>query len=112
EVELRQVLYGYRALHLPDRRKRQDLRGVAQRPRQGPCRGCARGGEEALIASSSLTAAAARVLGTADPVRKAAEARQMAALWRARRIGEIGAEPPPARPARPDRPALRPPREM
>jgi uncharacterized ferritin-like protein (DUF455 family) len=51
------------------------------------------------------------ILATPDPATKAAASRVLAAAW-----GEgalpIGAAVPPPRPARPERPVLRPPREM
>ena len=48
----------------------------------------------------------------ADPALKAAATRAMAKSWRDCMISEIGSSAPAARPARPDRPVLRPPREM
>ena len=60
----------------------------------------------------TLTAAACRVLTTADAAEKADCSRAMAAAWRAGQLTAIGAEAPPPRPARPPRPQLRSPREM
>jgi uncharacterized ferritin-like protein (DUF455 family) len=51
------------------------------------------------------------ILATPDPAAKAAASRALAAAW-AEGIMAVGAAVPPSRPARPDRPVLRPPREM
>ncbi len=51
------------------------------------------------------------ILATPDPLAKAAASRALAAAW-AERALPLGAAKPPPRPARPDRPVLRPPREM
>jgi uncharacterized ferritin-like protein (DUF455 family) len=61
--------------------------------------------------SATLTAAACRVLATADAAAKAAAAHDMANAWRAGGMTP-GDAAPPDRPARPPRPELRPPREM
>ncbi len=61
---------------------------------------------------STLAAAAAAVLGTADARGKAAASRDAAARWRAREFAGIGAAAAPERPARPPRPELKLPREM
>ncbi len=61
---------------------------------------------------ASLAAAARDVLLTADAAEKAATAGRVAAAWRHGAIREIGTATPPARPARPERPLLRPPREV
>jgi uncharacterized ferritin-like protein (DUF455 family) len=58
-----------------------------------------------------LTAAAVAILATADPAAKAAASRRLAELWQAGAI-EIGDATPPQRPARPERPVLRPAKEM
>jgi uncharacterized ferritin-like protein (DUF455 family) len=60
---------------------------------------------------ATLAAGAAAILATPDPVVKAAASRSLAEFWRAGTI-EIGTAMPPSRPARPERPLLRPPREM
>jgi len=62
--------------------------------------------------TESLTAAACRVLTTADAAEKANCSRATAAAWRSGDIADIGAMAPPDRPARPARPELRAPREM
>jgi uncharacterized ferritin-like protein (DUF455 family) len=59
----------------------------------------------------TLTDAACRALGTADPAAKAEAAHAMARDWRAGGM-DVGDTAPPDRPARPARPELRPPREM
>ena len=59
----------------------------------------------------TLTAGAVAILETADPAAKAAASRRLARIWRDGAI-EIGDTPPPSRPARPERPLLRPPKEM
>jgi uncharacterized ferritin-like protein (DUF455 family) len=61
----------------------------------------------------TLCRAAVAVLNTPDPEAKARAARAAAEMWRhgAMAPGD-GAESPADRPARPDRPALRPPREV
>jgi uncharacterized ferritin-like protein (DUF455 family) len=63
------------------------------------------------VRPASLTEGAVAILATADPEKKVAASRRLAALWRGGAIG-IGAAPPPHRPARPDRPLLRSPKEM
>lgn len=60
----------------------------------------------------SLTAGAVAVLGAPAPAEKCRLTRAVAEAWAAGAIPEIGAVAPPDRPARPDRPELRPPREM
>ncbi|GMG84465.1 ferritin-like domain-containing protein [Paralimibaculum aggregatum] len=66
--------------------------------------------------AGGLAAAAARVLGTADPWEKTATSRAAAAAWfAAREAGEtpeIGRAAPPDFPARPERPALLDPRAV
>ena len=59
----------------------------------------------------SLTEGAVAVLSAAEPARKVALSREVAARWRRGRMA-VGSAIPPARPARPERPALMPPREM
>ncbi len=59
----------------------------------------------------TLAAGAAAVLGAAEPARKVAMSRAVAARWRRGEI-EMGRAVAPARPARPERPLLRPPRDM
>lgn len=62
--------------------------------------------------TQTLAQAAVAVLSTAGPVAKAAAAREVAGAWRRGAIVEVGTATPPRRPARPDRPLLRPPREV
>jgi len=62
--------------------------------------------------SMALASAACTVLLTSGPGDKATAAMRVAAAWRGGRITEIGTATPPDRPARPDRPTLRPPREV
>ncbi len=62
--------------------------------------------------TATLTAAACRVLTTADAAEKAHCSRAAAAAWRSGQLTAIGATAPPARPARPAKPDLRAPREM
>jgi uncharacterized ferritin-like protein (DUF455 family) len=59
----------------------------------------------------TLAEGAAAILGTADPARKVALSRALAARWHAGSLA-IGRASPPLRPARPERPVLRPPRDM
>jgi uncharacterized ferritin-like protein (DUF455 family) len=59
----------------------------------------------------TLAEGAAAILDAADPARKAALSRMLAARWRAGDMA-IGRASPPARPARPERPVLRTPRDM
>ena len=61
--------------------------------------------------SSTLAEGAAAILCTADPARKVALSRTLAARWRAGGMA-VGRTSPPARPARPERPVLHPPRDM
>jgi uncharacterized ferritin-like protein (DUF455 family) len=58
-----------------------------------------------------LAAGAAAILAIADPAAKAAASRSLARGWRGGAMS-VGAATPPLRPARPERPLLRPPREM
>jgi uncharacterized ferritin-like protein (DUF455 family) len=51
------------------------------------------------------------ILATADPAAKAAASRALAAAWRESAMA-LGQAAPPSRPARPERPLLRPPKEM
>jgi len=51
-------------------------------------------------------------LTTAEPAEKVRLTQQTAAAWREGRFAAVGRSVPPARPARPERPVLRPPREM
>jgi uncharacterized ferritin-like protein (DUF455 family) len=60
---------------------------------------------------ATLTAGAAAILATAEPMAKASARRRLAALWRAGAVG-IGHALPLRRPSRPDRPLLLSPREM
>src|SRR6266550_7465638 len=59
----------------------------------------------------TLTAGAVAILATVDPAAKATASRRLAGVWRDGAI-DIGDTPPPLRPARPERPLLRPPKEM
>ena len=60
---------------------------------------------------TTLAARAVAILATAAPADKVRLSEAAAAAWRAGALG-IGKATPPDRPARPDRPVLRPPREM
>ena len=60
----------------------------------------------------TLAAAAVVVLNAAAPSDKIAATRAAAAAWRDGRLAVVGRAVPPDRPARPERPELRPPREM
>lgn len=62
--------------------------------------------------SQSLSGRALAALATPDPRKKAAAVRALAHDWRAGSITAIGRAAPIDRPARPERPALRPPREV
>lgn len=55
---------------------------------------------------TTLSEAARRVLLTANAEEKCSRSRQVAALWRSRKLNIIGSAPAPERPSRPDRPAL------
>ena len=61
---------------------------------------------------TSLAAAACAVLLAGEPAEKIALSHRFAAAWRQGALAEIGAAIPPERPARPDRPILKPPRDM
>lgn len=61
---------------------------------------------------TTLAERAVAVLATAEPAAKAALARETAVAWRDGSLVEVGALPPPARPARPERPLLRRPGEV
>lgn len=64
---------------------------------------------------TTLARAACHVLGTADPAEKCRLTRDFSESWASCAIGAPGdaaSDPPPDRPARPERPALVPPREM
>jgi uncharacterized ferritin-like protein (DUF455 family) len=63
------------------------------------------------IPPASLTSGAVAILETADPMAKAAASRRLEEIWNAGGL-EIGCSAPPRRPARPERPQLRPPKEM
>jgi uncharacterized ferritin-like protein (DUF455 family) len=60
---------------------------------------------------ASLTAAAVAILASAEPLEKTRLARVTARDWRQGRL-QTGSAVPPERPARPERPELRPPKEM
>jgi uncharacterized ferritin-like protein (DUF455 family) len=62
--------------------------------------------------AGTLAGAALAVLGSAEPARKVELTRSHAAAWRTGRLSGPTAARPPDRPARPDRPELRPPRDM
>lgn len=70
-------------------------------------------GHPAIVApiADTLTAGAAAILGAADPMGKVAASRALAASWSEGDL-PLGDAAPPSRPARPERPVLRPPREM
>lgn len=61
---------------------------------------------------ATLSDAAVAVLATAAPAEKVARTRAYAAAWRDGTIAGLGRAVPPDRPARPERPELRPPRDM
>lgn len=61
---------------------------------------------------ASLTEAAVAILATAEPAAKVALTQQAAADWQSGRIRAVGANRPPDRPARPDRPQTLPPNRM
>jgi uncharacterized ferritin-like protein (DUF455 family) len=60
---------------------------------------------------ASLTSGAVAILATAAPAAKASASRRLAEIWNAGRL-DVGDSVPPPRPARPERPQLRPPKEM
>ena len=60
---------------------------------------------------ASLTSEAVAILATADPAGKASASRRLAEIWDAGGL-DVGYSLPPPRPARPERPLLRPPKEM
>lgn len=60
---------------------------------------------------ASLTSEAVAILATADPAAKASASRRLAEIWDAGGL-DVGYSLPPPRPARPERPLLRPPKEM
>jgi uncharacterized ferritin-like protein (DUF455 family) len=66
----------------------------------------------AMLIPATLTDAACAVLGTSAPDEKVALSHRIAAAWRAGEIGALGTARPPDRPARPQRPELKPPRDM
>jgi uncharacterized ferritin-like protein (DUF455 family) len=63
------------------------------------------------IPPASLTSGAVAILATADPAAKARGSRRLAEILDAGAL-DVGASVPPPRPARPERPQLRPPKEM
>ena len=63
------------------------------------------------IPPTSLTSGAVAILATADPAAKASASRRLAERWDAGGL-DVGRSLPPPRPARPERPQLRPPKEM
>ncbi len=63
-------------------------------------------------AVDNLTARAVAILNTADPAAKVAATLAAAQAWTEGAITAIGAERPPPRPARPERPAILPPNKM
>jgi uncharacterized ferritin-like protein (DUF455 family) len=62
--------------------------------------------------AKALSELAVGVMQTANPAEKTRAARDAAAAWRETANMPIGSTTPPDRPARPDRPPLRPPREV
>lgn len=62
--------------------------------------------------TGTLAAAAVAALETAEPAAKIAAVHALAENWRDGAITEIGVAAPPDRPARPQKPELRPPRDM
>src|ERR1700719_1701047 len=63
------------------------------------------------IPPASLTSGAVAILATADPAAKARGSRRLAEIGEAG-VLDVGCSAPPPRPARPERPQLRPPKEM
>ena len=63
------------------------------------------------IPPASLTSGAVAILATADPAAKASASGRLAEIWDAGGL-DVGDSLPPSRPARPERPLLRPPKEM
>ena len=61
---------------------------------------------------TALAAAACAVLRAEEPAEKFALSHRFARAWREGALAEIGTGLPPERPARPDRPVLKPPRDM
>jgi uncharacterized ferritin-like protein (DUF455 family) len=61
---------------------------------------------------ATLTSAACAILTANDPAAKVALSQRAAEHWRAGELEILGDTRPPDRPARPERPLLRPPREM
>ena len=59
---------------------------------------------------ASLTGEAVAILATADPAAKASASRRLAEIWDAGGL-DVGYSLPPPRPARPERPLLRPPKQ-
>ena len=66
---------------------------------------------ERAFPPASLTSEAVAILATADPAVKASASRRLAEIWDAGGL-DVGYSLPPPRPARPERPLLRPPKEM
>jgi uncharacterized ferritin-like protein (DUF455 family) len=66
---------------------------------------------ERAFPPASLTSEAVAILATADPAVKASASRRLAEIWGAGGL-DVGYSLPPPRPARPERPLLRPPKEM
>jgi uncharacterized ferritin-like protein (DUF455 family) len=66
---------------------------------------------ERAFPPASLTREAVAILATADPAAKASASRRLAEIWDAGGL-DVGDSLPPPRPARPERPLLRPPKEM
>lgn len=66
---------------------------------------------ERAFPPASLTSEAVAILATADPAAKASASRRLAEIWDAGGL-DVGYSLPPLRPARPERPLLRPPKEM
>jgi uncharacterized ferritin-like protein (DUF455 family) len=66
---------------------------------------------ERAFPPASLTSEAVAILATADPAAKASASRRLAEIWDAGGL-DVGYSLPPPRPARPERPLLRPPKEM
>jgi uncharacterized ferritin-like protein (DUF455 family) len=66
---------------------------------------------ERAFRRASLTSEAVAILATADPAAKASASRRLAEIWDGGGL-DVGYSLPPPRPARPERPLLRPPKEM
>src|SRR5437899_1475323 len=83
----------------------------AQNPKRRRSRGAGSRANAGVTAAPTLAAGAAAILATAEPTAKIAASRALAEVW-AKGAMAVGHATPLTRPARPDRPLLRPPKEM